>query len=326
MIVLSVRDPDPRRRDGMPRTLESLRAGGDVEIVVVDGGSRDGYRVAGPRGPAPGLVTAPRGARPAAGGGRRRGAAAGWLLFSACRHRAGAGLAQRGSRPSSQPQAPRTRGAPAISGLRSTIPTRRRGGSSGSSPGAAERSVCLTATSGLLIARRDYDQVGGFRPLVLMEDVDLARRLGRRRLVALDHPRDHLGGALPPRRLSAAQRPQPAVPGAVLPGPAAASRWRGSTARTSVSESSAHAERDDLIDRGDVLQLVQVPNDGVGLLRTDLGAGCWRGTWLPDRPGTSGSADCPNCRAGRAPVGCRLRARRSPSRAIARGGRRLVDR
>ena len=35
---------------------------------------------------------------------------------------------------------------------------------------------------GLLISRKLYDAVGGYRPLPLMEDVDLARRLGRRRL------------------------------------------------------------------------------------------------------------------------------------------------
>lgn len=39
---------------------------------------------------------------------------------------------------------------------------------------------------GLLISRRLYDDVGGFRPLALMEDVDLARRLGRNRLRRLD--------------------------------------------------------------------------------------------------------------------------------------------
>jgi len=39
---------------------------------------------------------------------------------------------------------------------------------------------------GLLIARAFYRHVGGFRALPLMEDVDLARRIGRRRLVALD--------------------------------------------------------------------------------------------------------------------------------------------
>lgn len=39
---------------------------------------------------------------------------------------------------------------------------------------------------GLLISRRLYQAVGGYRDLPLMEDVDLARRLGRRRLVPLD--------------------------------------------------------------------------------------------------------------------------------------------
>lgn len=35
---------------------------------------------------------------------------------------------------------------------------------------------------GLLISRQLYDSLGGYRPLALMEDVDLVRRLGRRRL------------------------------------------------------------------------------------------------------------------------------------------------
>jgi GT2 family glycosyltransferase len=39
---------------------------------------------------------------------------------------------------------------------------------------------------GLLIHRDLLREVGGMRALPLMEDVDLARRLGRRRLVALD--------------------------------------------------------------------------------------------------------------------------------------------
>lgn len=38
---------------------------------------------------------------------------------------------------------------------------------------------------GLLISRRLYDEIGGFRPLPLMEDVDIVRRLGRRRIVHL---------------------------------------------------------------------------------------------------------------------------------------------
>ena len=38
---------------------------------------------------------------------------------------------------------------------------------------------------GLLLSRELYDALGGFRALPLMEDVDLVRRIGRRRLVAL---------------------------------------------------------------------------------------------------------------------------------------------
>jgi rSAM/selenodomain-associated transferase 2 len=39
---------------------------------------------------------------------------------------------------------------------------------------------------GLLIARDFYNELGGFRPIALMEDVDIVRRIGRRRLVMLD--------------------------------------------------------------------------------------------------------------------------------------------
>lgn len=38
---------------------------------------------------------------------------------------------------------------------------------------------------GLLISRRLYNEVGGFKPMPLMEDVDLVRRLGRRQLAML---------------------------------------------------------------------------------------------------------------------------------------------
>jgi rSAM/selenodomain-associated transferase 2 len=38
---------------------------------------------------------------------------------------------------------------------------------------------------GLLIPKRLYRQAGGFKPLPLMEDVDLARRLGRKQLTVL---------------------------------------------------------------------------------------------------------------------------------------------
>lgn len=38
---------------------------------------------------------------------------------------------------------------------------------------------------GLLISKRLYRQIGGYRPLPLMEDVDMIRRIGRRRLTML---------------------------------------------------------------------------------------------------------------------------------------------
>ena len=38
---------------------------------------------------------------------------------------------------------------------------------------------------GLLIPRRLYDQIGGYRDIALMEDIDLVRRLGRQRLTQL---------------------------------------------------------------------------------------------------------------------------------------------
>jgi hypothetical protein len=46
---------------------------------------------------------------------------------------------------------------------------------------------CLVAVlpygdQGLLISRRLYDELGGYGGQVLMEDVDLVRRIGRRRL------------------------------------------------------------------------------------------------------------------------------------------------
>jgi rSAM/selenodomain-associated transferase 2 len=63
----------------------------------------------------------------------------------------------------------------------------------GFGPGLLERLVAARCAAlrlpygdqGLLIPRRLYEEIGGYRPLALMEDVDLVRRLGRRRLVML---------------------------------------------------------------------------------------------------------------------------------------------
>ena len=39
---------------------------------------------------------------------------------------------------------------------------------------------------GLLISRRHYDRIGGFRPMPLMEDVDIIRRIGRANMDVLN--------------------------------------------------------------------------------------------------------------------------------------------
>ncbi len=59
---------------------------------------------------------------------------------------------------------------------------------------ALERGVALRARllglpygdQGLLVSRVHYGNAGGFRPIPLMEDVDLVRRLGRVRVLAAD--------------------------------------------------------------------------------------------------------------------------------------------
>jgi hypothetical protein len=53
------------------------------------------------------------------------------------------------------------------------------------SPGAAAGWPCPMATRACFLSRALYDAVGGLRPLPLMEDVDLIRRLGRARLAPL---------------------------------------------------------------------------------------------------------------------------------------------
>lgn len=58
---------------------------------------------------------------------------------------------------------------------------------------------------GLLVSRRLYDDLGGFRPIPLMEDVDLIRRIGRRRLSIL--PRRAVTSAARYRRDGYVARP-----------------------------------------------------------------------------------------------------------------------
>jgi rSAM/selenodomain-associated transferase 2 len=148
---------------------------GADEILVVDGGSTDDSAGIAERAGAR-IVAAPRGrgTQLRAGG---EAALGDWLLFLHADTRLGAGWRE------------------AVAAHVATAPDRAgyfdlRLDDNAWQARVIERGVASRVRllglpygdQGLLISRRFYDEIGGFRPLALMEDVDLARRIGRHRL------------------------------------------------------------------------------------------------------------------------------------------------
>lgn len=165
----------------LPELLEQLRDSALFkEVVVVDGGSFDGTasvaHTAGAR-----VILAPRGRgiQLAAGAGAAVGD---WLLFLHADCRLGQDWEAAVAGFLTAPEATGRAGYFDFA-LDDTAPAARR----------VERIVAWRCRvlalpygdQGLLIARSLYCAVGGFAPLPLMEDVDLARRLGRRRLARI---------------------------------------------------------------------------------------------------------------------------------------------
>ncbi len=168
--MLSVVIPTLNAAAILPACIGRL-AGAD-EILVVDGGSRDATvevaRAAGAR-----VIVAPRGrgTQLKAGGEAARGD---WLLFLHADTLLGAGW--RAAVEAHQAKRPR-----------SAACFRFRLDDDAWQARLIERGVAARVRllglpygdQGLLVPRLLYEKVGGFRPLPLMEDVDLVRRLGR---------------------------------------------------------------------------------------------------------------------------------------------------
>jgi len=152
---------------------------GADEIIVVDGGSADAtMAIASQEGAR--VIMAPRGRGVQLAAGARE-AGGDWLLFLHADTRLGPGWRER--------VAAHVLNVPDKAGyfeLRLDDPAWQAR--------LIERGVSVRARlfglpygdQGLLVSRRLYHQVGGFRPLALMEDVDLVRRIGRGRLSRLE--------------------------------------------------------------------------------------------------------------------------------------------
>lgn len=162
----------------LERALASARDGVD-EMVVADGDSEDGTPDLAARLGAR-VVRAPRGRGPqlAAGAAAARGD---WLLFLHADT-----VLEPGWREAAE--AHRTAGDERAACFRLLLddpsPAARRVEQLAN--WRADRLGLPYGDQGLLLSRRLYESVGGFRPLPLMEDVDLARRLGRGRIVRLE--------------------------------------------------------------------------------------------------------------------------------------------
>ncbi len=160
-------------------TLGALPTG--LDVIIVDGGSRDAT-VEIARAAGASVLAAPcgRGVQLGHGAGH---ASAPWLLFLHADTVLETGWHEAARRFIAAP-ANKAKAACFRFALDDSSPAARR----------VERWVAWRTRAlglpygdqGLLLSRAFYDSLGGYRAIPLMEDVDLVRRIGRRRLVRLE--------------------------------------------------------------------------------------------------------------------------------------------
>lgn len=177
---LSIVIPTLNAASTLSATLARLRQDPVGEIIVADGGSTDGTNAIASVGGAHVISTQPgRGNQLAVGALAATGA---WLLFLHADCIPEPGWAEVVARVMRSPEG-ESRAGYFDFALDDQNPSARR----------LERIVALRCRvlalpygdQGLLISRALYNSVGGFAPVPLMEDVELVRRLGRRRLMRL---------------------------------------------------------------------------------------------------------------------------------------------
>jgi glycosyltransferase involved in cell wall biosynthesis len=183
--MISVVIPTLNAERQLPRCFDSLISaavrGVVREVIVADGGSADGTLVIADAAGAH-IVRAgrSRGAQMAAGAEAARG---GWLLFLQPQTALEPGWEVEVESFLSQAMPERPQAAAFRFALEDFGAPARR-----AETRAALRSWLLAlpyGDQGLLMPRRLYKKVGGYRDLARLEDADIVRRIGRRRLVLL---------------------------------------------------------------------------------------------------------------------------------------------
>ncbi|MFP4004129.1 MAG: TIGR04283 family arsenosugar biosynthesis glycosyltransferase [Alphaproteobacteria bacterium] len=183
--MLSVVIPALNAARTLPACLEALGAGNGFveEVIVADGGSADATVQIAERAGAC-VIASPRGRGVQLAEGAQA-AQARWLLFLHADTVLEAGWQAEARAFIEETDAGAGGGAAAFRfALDDDVPAARR----------MERLVAWRnrrlglayGDQGLLISRKFYEGLGGYRPVPLMEDVDIVRRIGKARLRILD--------------------------------------------------------------------------------------------------------------------------------------------